>query len=481
MTAPNFSLAEALARTADATRKLGIDAAQDLATIRAFADGPFVVALAGLPKTGRSRVGAAIASSAARRDVLEFDVRTVPRLPLWDVLLIVTPADRALSRAEEELARAARQQRHPVAVVVTRADLLGDAKARVSAQEEIERFRLVPSLGPLGIKWFFSGASDSLDALASFVSQALGGEPSVTHEGPALDALNRVLDSATGQLGERLAVREREFNVLREIEAQLPLALAHSEEEVKLARLSVRDTLRVAEEKLFEAGFALASSAVAWISRAGVGAWSDVEHPLRAAWDALLVAAGAVLDAERLRFQEEALRIASKIGAAREAVGFAGDSSLALSTSWSNKEFDDALKSAGKADLDPLFKALHKECQDAIKREKEEAEKRKGVINRIGSSLQHLAAGPLDDRLRTRVNADLEAIVRTRLGTLAEAASTAAESGARADAAAATASMKERVVAFRTSLEDRHAWGTAYGELLELRAWAGGGSRSHGI
>lgn len=481
MTAPNVSLAEALARTADATRKLGIDAAQDLAAIRAFADGPFVVALAGLPKTGRSRVGAAMSSTALQRDVLEFDVRTVPRLPLWDVLLIVTPADRALSRTEEGLAKKARQQRRPVAVVVTRTDLLGDPKARASAQEEIERFRLIPSLSPLGIKWFFSGVNDSLDDLASFVSHALGGEPSAAHEGPTLGALNKVLDIATGQLSERLIMREREFNLLREVEAQLPLALAHSEEEVKLARLSVRDTLRVAEEKLFGAGFALASFAVAWISRAGVGAWSDVEYTLRAAWDALLAAASTVLDTERLRFQEEVLRLASKIGAAREAVGLAKGSSIALSTSWSTKDFDDALKSARNADLDPLFKVLHQECQDAIKREKEETEKRKSVVNRISSSLQHFAAGPLDDRLRTRVNADLEAIVRTHLGTLIDAASMAAEGGARADAAVVTSAMKEHAAAFRRSLEDRHAWGTAYGELLELRAWASIGSKSHGI
>jgi hypothetical protein len=252
------------------------------------------------------------------------------------------------------------------------------------------------------------------------------------------------------------------------------------EEEVKLVRLSVRDTLRAAEEELFEVGFALASSAVAWISRAGVGAWSDVERPLRAAWGALLAVAGTALDTERLRFQEEALRVASKVDAAREAVGLTRDSSLALSASWSTKDFDDALKSAGKADLDPLFKALHKECQDAIKREKEDTEKRKSVVNRIGSSLQHLAAGPLDDRLRTRVNADLEATVRTYVGILIDAASIAAECGARADAAAATSAMEKRVGAFRASLEDRHAWGTAYGELLELRAWVGG-SRNHGI
>jgi hypothetical protein len=480
MTTSNFSLAEALDRTANATCKLSIDVAQDLAAIRVFAGGPFVVALAGLPKTGRSRVGASIASNALRRELVEFDVRTVPRLPLWDVLLIITPADRALSQAEEKLAKSARQQRRPVAVVVTRADLLGEPKARMSAQEEIERFRLVPSLGPLGIKWFFSGVSDPLDDLASFVSQALGGEPSVAHERPVLDALNRVLDAAIGQLGERLTVREREFNLLCEVEAQLPLALAHLEEEVKLVRLSVRDTLRAAEEELFEVGFALASSAVAWISRAGVGAWSDVERPLRAAWGALLAVAGTALDTERLRFQEEALRVASKVDAAREAVGLTRDSSLALSASWSTKDFDDALKSAGKADLDPLFKALHKECQDAIKREKEDTEKRKSVVNRIGSSLQHLAAGPLDDRLRTRVNADLEATVRTYVGILIDAASIAAECGARADAAAATSAMEKRVGAFRASLEDRHAWGTAYGELLELRAWVGG-SRNHGI
>ena len=309
----------------------------------------------------------------------------------------------------------------------------------------------------------------------------LGGETTVLHERPALDALNRVLETATGQLGERLAVREREFNVLREIEAQLPLALARSEEEVKLARLSVRDTLRAAEEKLFEAGFALASAAVAWISRGGIGAWSDVEHPLRASWEALLEVADKVLDVERPRFQNEASRIASKIGLARVAVGLAERNALEMSTSWSTRDFAEALKSARKADLDPLFKALHQECQNAVKREGEETEKRKSVISRIGSSLHHLSVGPLDDRLRTRVHADLEAIVRVRLSTVIEAASKAAEDGARGDAATATVAMKGQIVDFRALLEDRHAWGTAYGELLKLRAWAGGGSRSHGV
>jgi hypothetical protein len=480
MTVSDVSLSDALVRTADATAKLGIDAVQDLEAIRTFADGPSVVAIAGLPKTGRSRIGAAVASSSPRREVIEFDVRSMPRLPLWDVLLIITPADRALSRAEEELARAARNRRHPVAVVVTRADLLGEPSMRVSAQEEIERFRLAPSLGPLGVTWFFSGAADSLDSIASFVNEVLGSETTVLHEGPALDALSRVLETATGQLGERLAIREREFNILREIEAQLPLALARSEEEVKLARLSIRDTLRAAEEKLFEAGFALASAAVAWISRAGIGAWSDVEHPLRASWEALLEVVDNVLDLERLRFQEEASRIASKIGLARAAVGLAERNALEMSTSWSTRDFAEALKSARQADLDPLFKALHQECQDAVKRGEEETERRKGVISRIGSSLHHLSVGPLDDRLRTRVHADLEAIVRVRLGTVIEAASKAAEDGARGDAATATGAMKGQVVDLRALLEDRHAWGTAYGELLELRAWAGG-SRCHGV
>ena len=481
MTTPNFSLAEALTRTADATGKLGIDVEQDLEAIRAFAEGPFVVALAGLPQTGRSRVGAAVASATPRPEVPEFDLRTMPKLPLWDVLLVITPADRALSRAEEELAKAARKHRYPVAVVVTRADLLGDPKARMSAQEEIERFRLSPSLGPLGIKWFFSGANDSLDALTSFVSQTLGGEPPVAHEGPALDALNRVLDTATGQLGERLTVREREFNVLREIEAQLPLALAHSDQEVKLACLSVRDSLRAAEANLYEAGFSLASSAVAWVSRVGVGAWSDVEYPLRTAWNTLITVASKVLDVERLRCQEEALRLASKIETARESVGLIEDSALMLSASWCTADFDDAVKSVEETDLEPLFTSLQTLCQDAIEREKEDAQKQKSAVNRIGSRLQHLTASPLDDRLRTRVNADLEAIVRTRLSTLIDAASKAVEDAARADAAVANAAMKERVVAFRASLEDRHDWGTAYGELLELRAWTGGGSRIHGI
>lgn len=102
-------------------------------------------------------------------------------------------------------------------------------------------------------------------------------------------------------------------------------------------------------------------------------------------------------------------------------------------------------------------------------------------MHRIGSSLQHLATGPFDDHLRTRINADLEAILRTRLAALAEGGSEAATQGARADAGTATDAMKSGVAALRLLVEERHAWGGAYGELLEIRAWVGGGTPFHGV
>lgn len=481
MSTPNLSLMDAIAQAADATRRLGIDSVGDLRAIRSFADGPLVIAVAGLPKTGRSHIGSALRPPSGKREVLEIDVRSAPKLGLWDLLVVVTPADRALAQAEEELVRAARRRNRPAAVVVTRADLLGDAEGRRAAQEEIEQFRLAPALSPVGVPWFFNGSGEPLDAVEAFVSRALAGGASVAHEGPARQALTIVLDAAAEQLGDRIAVRNREFSTLQEIEAQQPLALAHADEEVKLARLSVRDALGAAEEALYETGFALASSAVAWVARGGVGDWSDVEQPLRAAWDDLVDAATQALDTERQRFQSEAIRIAGKIESARETVGLATEEAPAFSTSWTTPAFDAAVESAKNVNLQPLFTALEKECRDAVEKDKEDAEERKGVVNRIGSSLQHLASRPLDDRLRTRVHADLEAIVQARLETLVEAASSAAHGGAKGDAAVAADAIRDRILAFRTSLEERHAWGTAYGTLLELRSWVSGGLRSHGV
>src|SRR5262245_4972856 len=165
MTTYQWSLPAALARTADLTRTLGVDTVASVGAIRAFLEGPFIVAVAGLPKTGRSRIGAALSSALSDIDILELDVRRVPTFALWDVLIIVTPADRALSRAEEEIVRTTRQQRRAVVVAVTRSDLLGDAQSRVAGQEEIEKFRLNPILGPLGVGWFFCGANDPVDGL----------------------------------------------------------------------------------------------------------------------------------------------------------------------------------------------------------------------------------------------------------------------------------------------------------------------------
>lgn len=481
MTELRFSLREGLARTVELTRKLGVDVMEDLATVGAFADGPFVVALIGRPKSGRSRIGAAITSSVQPLRLMEIDVSALPRLPLWDLLLIVTPAEQALSQTEEELAKRMRRQRYSVAVVVTRTDLLGTPDTHMALQDEVERFRLAPALGSVGVKWFFSSASGALDSLSSFVAQQLGSEPESAHKRPLFGALSDILDAAVGQLAERVAVRDREFSVLSEVEAQFSLAFAHFEEVVKLARLSVRDTLRAEEEKLFETAFGVASSAVAWVSRGGLGAWSDVEQPLRAAWDTLLIVTTRTIEAERLRFQEEISRIVAKVGVARMTVGLPGDISLPLGHSWSTKEFDEALASIEGVDLNPLFEALYKESQDALTCQEEEVGKHESVVTRIGSSFKQFAATPLDERLRTRTIADLEAIVKARLERLSEAASTAVASSARTDATVATTAIKEQVLALRASLDERHAWGTAFSELLELRSWASSGSRAYGV
>ncbi len=480
MSFAELTIAEGLTRTSNALQQLGLASEPEIGAIRSYLDGDFVVAVAGLPKTGRSQIGAALKTAQNRLDVVILDVGAVPMLPLWDVLVVVTPADRALSRVEEALVRTASQRRRPLVVAVTRAELLGDHEDRSSAEKEIERFRLVPSLGPIGIRWYFCGTEEPVEELTAFVTNALGTVPLSAHEGPARDALAMLLDASMAKLGERLAVREREYSILQDIEAQVPLAVAYAEEEVRLSRLSVRDGLRAAEEKLFEAGFALVSSATAWIARGGVGAWSDVEQPLRTAWTTLLETSGGALDVQRLRFQAEGHRIARKISTARELVGLPAVAPVHFSGSWSNPQFEKALASAAACDLGPLFLAFQKECAEVVKLNRRHADEQSGK-SRAGAGSNRSGPNGLDNRRRTLIHADLEAIVSMRLEALLEAASAAAEETGRIDAATLASAMKDQVSQLRTTLDDRHAWGASYGTLIELRSWVGSRTPGHGV
>ena len=472
---------DVIRRAEDATRRLGIHETERFALIRSYAEGPPVVAVAGFSGTGRSRVGAAVASGATRPSVLKLDIRFPPPLLLWDVLLIVSPADRALSQAEEDLAREASRQRCPVAVVITRVDLLGDQLAREGALQEIERFRLRPTLSPMGIGWFFSGVEDPLESVVSFVNGALAGAPSASHQRASLTALSRVLGDASRQLGERLAARERELNVLRVFESQVPLVTAHLEEEVKLARLSVGDALRTSEGRLFESASTLASVAAAWVSRAGIGEWSDIESPLRTEWNELLETAAGVVDAERLRFQEEIARVASKIDKARELVGLLQSHDVPVLTTWSTAEFEDGLDALRKVSLRPLFDTLRRQCQEAVNEQRSAASPTQRVVRRIQSGLQQLAKPPLSSRLHDRIVEQLEALVSARLKTLLEAALEAAEEGARQDLGRATVALRQALLDLRSELAERYAWEGAYGELQELSASVGRTLSAHGI
>jgi hypothetical protein len=304
------------------------------------------------------------------------------------------------------------------------------------------------------------------------------------HRRPALNALASILDVAIGQLGERLESRERERQCLHQIESAIPLVSAQLEESVKLAKLYAREALRTCEQKLFEAATTVSASAAAWVAQSGVGAWSEVEYPLRAAWMALPRELLNAVGNERSKFQDEAQR-ALQMALTPSTTAAPTNTVIAFSGLWTTPEFGEELQAFAALSLEPLFLNLGKRCEEVLARDRtrseaepaddfpavlHEPDRREGFLSRIATQVANLTTAPLDDRLRTLVMASLEAIVSPRFSRLIETLTRSTEGRAKADVTATMATLKGELATVRATFDSRQNWDAAYRELLELRA-----------
>ena len=207
----------ALNRVGELAKQIGADRDGDLDAIRRFIEGPEVITVAAESGDYASSVVALVQSSDVRADVQRTSLGDVTQPALRDLLVVVTSADRALARSEEEVVRAAHAHGGAVALAVVEAAVFGDGPTRGQAVKEIERLRLGPALTPLAVPWFFLGTAENDEAFTAVVGRA----QSAGHEHAAWRVLDSVVRSMLDALAPRLAAHESEVARLRKAEAEL--------------------------------------------------------------------------------------------------------------------------------------------------------------------------------------------------------------------------------------------------------------------
>jgi hypothetical protein len=442
-----------LNRVGELAKQIGADRDSDLDAIRHFVEGPEVITVAAESGDYASGVVALVESSAIRADVQQISLGDATQPALRDLLVVVTSADRALSRSEEEVVRAAHAHGGVVAVAVVEAAVFGDGPALWQAVKEIERLRLHPTLTPLAVPWFFLGTAGNDEAFTAVVRRA---QPA-GHERAARRVLDSVVHSMLDAVAPRLAAQESEVARWRKAETELAYVPSRLEHEAGLIQLSVRKSLNSAEQNVYQAGLETPDLVASWQAAGRHADWAAVELPLRQSWRRCVDVAQHVVDQLRTRFAGEIARLDPTTQ-----IGLPPSGSTALSLSWDTAELEAALAALATVDLDGIFADLREQSEPEPQEEQEDP-----LLDLIGVPGQVTEAG-LPDGLRAQLNAGLHFAIAGRMHAVVAAADAAVTGGARADAAAGMAVFAERLAARRATLEDLGCWRTAYAELAGL-------------
>jgi hypothetical protein len=468
-----------LDRVGELARQAGADLAEDLGAIRSFLAGPAVITVAAESADYGAGVVALVESGGLGADVRPTSLRDVPQPALRDLLVVVTSADRALSRSEEEVVRAAYAHGGPVVLAVVEAALFGDGPARKQAITEIERLRLGPALTPLAVPWFFVGTPEGDEAFAAAVRRA----SSAGHERAARRVLDAVVRSALDVLAPRLAARDREAAQLRNAEVEFAAVPRRLEHEAGLVRLTVRKSLGDAEQDVYQTGLETAARAATWLAGDRRGDWAAVEVPVRQSWLRCLDLARHIVDQLRARFAAEIARLdpTASLGPPPSELGV-------LSASWDTGELGEALQALTAIDLDKILGDFRAELEPEPEEPQEDAESGESgepaeepaepsLFEWITDHARQLTLGMRPDGLRAHLNAELNVALAGRMAVVAAAAEAATTAGTRADTDAGLAVFADRLSARRAEFDEAGRWTAAYAELAGLAGGPGAGPR----
>jgi hypothetical protein len=510
-TAPLDVLRTVVQETADA----GSDLAQSLGTaeLEEFLSGPPVVWVVGPPHGQRSSLAEALAVATPAALVTEHDPAALPRYPLWDVAVVVTPADQVLSAHEVRFVVEAAKRRQAVLLVVSRLYVLGDEKARTAGRAEIERYRLSELLGPRRVPWFFDDANGPDDtgggtttAVTAAVSEVLADRQDHASAGGA--AVQALLDGVVDALAARLPDREADRKRVDAVGAQ---HAAHSAYLRGLATEYVArgvERLRGGNDRIAHALATVVDAADSWVTAGGEAPWPDAEGPVRLAWAEIVRVAHALPTGLRAELRAEIGRVEE--GVRRDLVPLVPEANPAPwpAPRWQLEELEAVLGRLDDVDLGPVLQRAEARTRAALAAEQEQKREtastrrgpatasapatsgsgsapaiggevgrgrhaaralRYGAARAAGTALRKLNSTPLAEDLRAALLADVTLAVGDRLDEVVAAVRREIAPAARAECEAGVERLHTLVATAQDAVQARHRWYGAYRRLLDLR------------
>ncbi|MFI1176701.1 hypothetical protein [Streptomyces melanogenes] len=368
--ASTVSLAEALEGLVSTAAELGLDLGGRAEELAVFLVAAPACCLVTRPTGAADADGVAGAITDAVPEVrmLRHAVTDRADRPLCDVVVLVTPAEQALSQREEDAVRQAAADGCRVVVLVTDIELLGADSEQQAACSEIERFRLRPALGPLGAQWHFHTVGGSQSTFPALLRQVLADAAGQPHRRPALRALATLVDTAAAQLEGRVEIRRRESARLAELRNRQEPVAGHLHREAGLARMRALDAIRTAEQQLTRVSFVVGRCAVEWAEDGaeGVTPWASVVQPLREAWRVFRRQAEQAVPDACAGFRAECEQALGDDRRAAAMLNVGEPPSPLWAGQWTTAELEEALTALDRCDLDGMLHRLRHCAENAV-------------------------------------------------------------------------------------------------------------------
>jgi hypothetical protein len=336
------------------------------AVVREFLAGPPVVRVTG-PKHGeRATVARWLEEQVPSARVLDAELAPPDPNLLWDVSVVVTPADRMLSLPEKNFIEAAAAARRPVMVLVSRLAVFGDADDQAEARRELDSLSLTPFLRPRGVRWaYFPQSPQDYDpAVARQVAMMAAGEGG--HDRAVRAYLRREADALIGTATGLLAERRTRQDAIMALRARVTGQRASLIEGARTRVLAALDRLRAAQARVYQSVDALVDMARAWLDSGGLVPWADVEHPVRGAIAQLAADTGRLGPDFEAAIRGDLGRLGDIL---EKNLGHPGLGPAVVSevgVPWQEPAMDAALAMVSGASLDPVLSAAEKLMQDYL-------------------------------------------------------------------------------------------------------------------
>ena len=465
-------------------QELNLGLTKDAEAIEKFYNNGIVIAIASISGVEQKEIAGVLSKKFPEVKILQIDLERIPDLKLWDILIVLTPADQALSHKEEIEIKNSVQNKIPTFLMVVGLQYYIEELEEI--RQELIEFRLKPILGSIKVSWGFYADND-ITSLSMYLSTVISlGLPHI-HNCPTKNAIRYISEASRIKLQEELKQHDIDNRKLQEFQQVLPLMERQFPEESNMAILRYKDVVRSIEDSLYEGAYQLVDASVIWVTRNGLGEWSDVVQDFYATWNANKSKIEYLLEQQSGRFREQLEYQNRRITKFSEDLDLFPNTPLEFRDNWYSTEFEQAIQLFLEIKVELITQLVLEDCQECLanqsktqnilEEESEESDisvgldKLRSGVSTLKETLSGLSAPSFESELKTKVISNMAALFQKRIERLLEVGVLVVDQSTKVDSQQGIEQMREKMKQYRSELSQRYHWGEAYKTLLDIETW----------